>query len=62
MTKMVFFSDRIGSPPQFRLAAPKQNVVAFVDGSHKFLCEVKGNPKPNLVWYHKNKMLSLNGE
>jgi hypothetical protein len=52
-------SDGAGSPPKFKIV-PIQDVVALVDGSHKFLCKVRGNPKPYLVWYHKNEMLSPN--
>ncbi|XP_060573437.1 fibroblast growth factor receptor 2-like isoform X2 [Ruditapes philippinarum] len=51
--------DGAGSPPKFKIV-PIQDVVALVDGSHKFLCKVRGNPKPYLVWYHKNEMLSPN--
>ncbi|XP_045188886.1 fibroblast growth factor receptor 2-like isoform X2 [Mercenaria mercenaria] len=48
-----------GSAPKFK-QTPVHDVVALVNGSHKFLCRVKGTPKPFLVWYHGNEMLSQN--
>lgn len=48
--------DSTGSPPRFKLK-PIHDVVALVDGTHKFVCKVRGSPKPFLSWYHGNELI-----
>ncbi|XP_053400568.1 fibroblast growth factor receptor 3-like isoform X2 [Mercenaria mercenaria] len=46
-----------GSPPKFK-KSPIHDVIGHTNGSHKFQCKVRGVPKPLIVWYRGNEMLS----